>query len=122
MSLGTPGLLAWRVEGEELVRPAFAAAAGSGSSSSAATAAEAPTAAAPELSVVDRIAAPAAFLHQALVFKGALEPAQLRAALAEVRLWPADGVLPQSYARFLRSALFSYCEGAAPAQPPMVRP
>lgn len=65
---GTAALLPWTVTAEELVPPPPGA-----------------TAAAPslELSVVDRIAAPTAFLHQALVFERGLDATTLRAALVE---------------------------------------
>ena len=91
--LGTPGLLTWSVTSEELVPPrsgavdgcstSIAGAAGTAAAAAArkhaagaeaaaavaAAAAAAPAAAEepPQLSVVDRIAAPAAFLHQVLV-------------------------------------------------------
>lgn len=66
---GSPALLPWTAAAEHLVQPTVQ-----------------PPAAAPppQLSLVDRLAAPAAFLHQALVFDRALDARALRAALAEV--------------------------------------
>lgn len=62
------GLLPHDVTSEELVAPEGA---GAGS------------AALPALSLVDRLAAPTSFMHQALVFEQPLDGGRLRAALAQ---------------------------------------
>ena len=67
-------LLPWEVASEELVLPA------AGSTGPAAAAS-----AAPPLSLVDRLAAPLAFMHQALVFERPLDAGRLREALARTQ-------------------------------------
>lgn len=78
------GSLLWRVESEELVRPRPPSA----STDSTDTAAPPPPP--PRLSLVDRIAAPSAFMHQSLIFAAPLDAARLRSALAEaLALFPS---------------------------------
>lgn len=71
-------LLPWTVTSEEGVLPAAAGAAAGVDGAGATTSPPL------ELSIVDRIAAPGAFMHQCLVFEQPLEAARLRAALARV--------------------------------------
>lgn len=75
-------LLPWVAMSNETVKPAAA----DGNASNATATAAAPP---PPLSLVDRCAAPAVFIHQALVFARPLDATKLRAALEEsLQLFP----------------------------------
>lgn len=65
-------MLPWVAASEQMVHPSSSGGDGSGGGG-----------AAPALSLVDRIAAPTAFMHQALVFERMLDAARLQSALAE---------------------------------------
>ena len=76
---GTRGsaLLPWAIASEPIAWPAASDASGSSSGGGGPPIGEAPA-----LSLVDRMAAPTGFMHQALVFERALDAERLQAALS----------------------------------------
>lgn len=70
---GSAELLPWTLTSEELVRPSCSTPSESSSSSPAPL---------PQLSLIERVSSPTIFIHQALVYRHALDAGRLREALS----------------------------------------